>query len=329
MNKFVKGMLVVLAGGAIIGGISLYQTVGQVKETAAKIYEPLPPLPQTDRTAPVPPEAPERQESKKTTEQKPITILLFGVDEREGDKGRTDTLMFLSFHPQKKQSLMISIPRDTRTTIAGRGFEDKINHAYSWGGIASTVGTVQDFFDTPIDYYVHVNMEGFSEIVDTLGGVTVDNPFAFSYEGYDFPQGMIQLDGNTALAYVRMRYEDPQGDLGRNKRQQQIIRQLMDKAKQTGTFTKLDQVLATVANNLKTNLTYDDMKAMLFAYRDSLETIEVVDITGSSALIGGVYYYIVPDSERQRIQQRIDQFLLPQQRSADEAGTGPTRAIDS
>lgn len=159
-------------------------------------------------------------------------ILLFGVDKRGADQGRSDTIIFLAINPAKQETLMFSIPRDTRAELSDSGRQDKINHAYNSGGIANTVRTVERFLDTPIDYYVKVDMEGFSNIIDALGGVIVENPFAFEYEGNRFEKGTIALDGKKALAFARMRHDDPEGDFGRNKRQRQIIQQLMNKAKE-------------------------------------------------------------------------------------------------
>ncbi len=118
------------------------------------------------------------------------------VDEREGDIGRSDTLIILTVNPNKESIQMVSIPRDTRTEIIGKGFEDKINHAYAFGGPEMTMDTVEHFLDIPIDYFVQLNLESFTEIVDSVGGVTVTNSLPFSSDGYYFDKGTITLDGN-------------------------------------------------------------------------------------------------------------------------------------
>ncbi|MDH4617094.1 LytR family transcriptional regulator [Brevibacillus invocatus] len=301
---------IALVGTSVIA-FSFYQLWQNVRETASIIYEPLPPPAHPVQVS----EKKEDMELTVTPEvvpkepKRPLTMLLFGVDKRGADPGRTDTLIFLAVHPEKHETLMFSIPRDTRTTIISNGKEDKINHAYSAGGIPSTVRTVEHFLDIPIDYYVKVEMEGFSAIVDTLGGVTVENAFAFDYEGYHFPKGSISMDGNKALAYARMRYEDPEGDFGRNKRQQQIIRELMSKGKQVSTVGKLDTILANVGNSIKTNLALTDMQELMLDYKSALEELEVLSIRGEGGMIGGIYYYLVTDQERKRLKEEIEQFL--------------------
>ena len=116
-------------------------------------------------------------------------MLLLGVDARPGDIGRSDTMIVMTVNPDLNSTKMVSIPRDTRTLIVGKGFEDKINHAYAFGGAKMSIETVEEFLDIPIDYYVKVNMDGFEDIVNAVGGVTVDNRITFSREGHDFPRG--------------------------------------------------------------------------------------------------------------------------------------------
>lgn len=317
MKRYVYVLVIMVLIAISATGLYSYRLYTNVKETANLIYEPLPPPPVSVPTLEtgkedVPPKPPAPvTEAPAKIEKKPITMLLFGVDKREGDEGRSDTLIFLTIHPEKKQTLIMSIPRDTRTQIVGRQKQDKINHAYQAGGIASTVRTVEQFLGVPIDYYVKVEMEGFSNIIDSLGGTTVENAFAFDYEGYSFPKGKIQLDGQKALAYVRMRYDDPEGDFGRNKRQQQVVRELMDKAKQISTVGKLDSLLANVGNSFKTNLTFENMKELMLDYKSSLEQIESVRVNGEGGKINGIYYYLVSNQERLRIKKQIEEFAKP------------------
>src|SRR3954462_3815143 len=170
----------------------------------------------------------EREKSEKRpeeitlTKQDPFSILMLGVDEREGDSGRSDTMIVLTVNPNKNSIKMLSIPRDTRTKIIGRGTVDKINHAYAFGGEEMSMATVESLLDIPIDYYIKVNMEGFKDIVDAVGGIQVNNDLDFKQDGHHFTVGQINLNGDQALSFVRMRYEDPNGDFGRQERQRQV-----------------------------------------------------------------------------------------------------------
>ena len=127
-----------------------------------------------------------RPEEITLTKQEPFSILLLGVDEREGDRGRSDTMIVLTVNPNQNSIKMLSIPRDTRTEIIGHGTTDKINHAYAFGGEEMSMNTIENLLDIPIDYYVRVNMEGFKDIVDAVGGIKVNNNLDFSSDGHHF-----------------------------------------------------------------------------------------------------------------------------------------------
>ena len=239
-----------------------------------------------------------------------FTALLLGVDQRPGDRGRSDAIMVMTVNPNSGKALLFNIPRDTRTRLAKRGYDDKINHAYAYDGIAGSVATVENFLDLPIDYYVQVNMEGFETIVDQLGGVDVDNPFMFDIDGFHFPQGAQHLDGEYALKYARMRFSDPRGDFGRNDRQRQVLKDLLRRAAQWDNAASFAKLLGTIGDHVRTNLTFDQMQGMFLQYRTKITQVESTEIKGKGARIGGIYYYLVDDAERTRVHEEIKAELL-------------------
>ncbi|CAM3482542.1 MULTISPECIES: LCP family glycopolymer transferase [Saccharibacillus] len=242
-------------------------------------------------------------------ERQPFNLLVLGVDERENDIGRSDAIMMLAVNPEKHSVLMFNIPRDTRTEIVGRGKVDKINHAYAFGGVNMAVDTVEHFLDVPVDYYVKVNMEGLEQIIDILGGVTVDNPFAFDFEGTEYGEGPIAMNGHEALMYARMRYDDPKGDLGRNDRQQRVLSALIEKGKNISNLTKVNSVLGAVKDHVKTNLTKDDMMEIVTRYRTEIGTVDKDEVQGEGRRIDGIYYYLVDEAEQTRIRTELNRQL--------------------
>ncbi|WP_461202020.1 polyisoprenyl-teichoic acid--peptidoglycan teichoic acid transferase TagU [Anoxybacillus sp. TBDG-1] len=243
------------------------------------------------------------------TKQQPIAILLIGVDERKNDRGRADSLIVMTVNPKKQSIEMVSIPRDTRTMIVGKGKEDKINHSYAFGGVEMTLATVEQFLDIPIDYYIKVNMESFKDIVDAVGGVTVNNSFAFEYEGESFPKGEVTLNGEKALKYARMRYEDPRGDFGRQDRQKQVVEAIIKKGASFSLLTNYNDILEAIGKNVKTNLTFDDIKQIQANYKEARRHIEQLHIQGKGQKINGIYYLIVPEEERAAISQRLKEHM--------------------
>lgn len=125
----------------------------------------------------------------------PISILLMGVDQRPGDNGRSDTLIAMTLNPQKQTMQMISIPRDTRTEIIGRGTVNKINAAYAYGGPQMVMDTVDNFTGVKMDYFIRMNMEALSTLVDAVGGVTVQNELDWTDGGFHFSKGQLTLNG--------------------------------------------------------------------------------------------------------------------------------------
>lgn len=238
----------------------------------------------------------------------PISILLMGVDERSGDKGRTDTLIMVTVNPNTNSMQMLSIPRDTRVEIVGRGTQDKINHAYAFGGVDMTIDSVENFLDVPIDYYVKVNMEGLQQIVDALGGVQVNSTFAFSYEGASFSEGTQTLNGEEALKYARMRYDDPRGDFGRQDRQKQVIQGIIDKGASITSVTKIDDILGALGNNVTTDISFDEMKTIQANYKGARHNIEQFSIDGVGKTLDA-WYWIVSEDERQAVSTRLKKHL--------------------
>nr|WP_304216765.1 LytR family transcriptional regulator [Fredinandcohnia onubensis] len=280
-----------------VGGYAFY-LYNSVENTVASMHNPI-----------------DREKSEKRTEivefkeRDPISILLMGVDQRKGDRGRSDSLIVLTVNPNEKSTQMVSIPRDTRTEIVGKGFDDKINHAYAFGGPEMAINTVENFLDLPIDYYIQVNMESFKDIVNTLGGVTVNNSLAFSYGGYSFDEGSITLNGDKALAFSRMRYEDPRGDFGRQERQRQIIQAVIQKGASLSSLPKAGNILDIFGKNIQTNLTFDQMLDIQKNYKAATTKLEQTQIAGSGTRIDGIYYYIVPEEERTALSAKLKQHL--------------------
>lgn len=241
----------------------------------------------------------------------PFVLLFIGVDRRPGDRGRADALLVAALNPAKRSVLLVSIPRDTRTDLVGleKPRKDKINHSFAFGGTESTVATAEQFLGIPISRYVQADMDGFCAMVDLVGGVRVDNDRAFEYEGFFFREGPIELDGEAALAYVRMRLDDPRGDLGRADRQKAVLGSLVKSALRPDRFRLWPELLEELSDHMKTDLSFRDWKALARHYRKAAETVETLQISGSGLMLEGIYYFDVPEEERKRIQRALSDHL--------------------
>jgi polyisoprenyl-teichoic acid--peptidoglycan teichoic acid transferase len=304
LAKWVRISLATIILLLIGGGFYFYNVYTDVASAVDKMNKPL-----------------AREVSKKREVQiefkkkDPLSILLVGVDEREKDGGRTDSIIILTINPEKKTTKILSIPRDTRTKIldpeqSGKLVKtDKINHAYAYGGIEMSIETIEHFLNIPIDYYVQVNMESFKDIVDAVGGIDVDNQIAFELDGVYLKKGPQHLDGEKALQYARMRKADPRGDLGRQERQREVIAKIIEKGKSISTLTKYDDILAALEDNIKTNLTMEDIIGIQYTYKPAAETIDKLEITGDGKIINGGWYFMVSDETRQELSDQLREQL--------------------
>lgn len=236
--------------------------------------------------------------------KKPFTILIMGIEDyaTDGQNGRTDSLMLATVNPNSKKISLMSIPRDSRVKIVGKNKEDKINAAHAYGGEKMAIDTVEGFLKVPVDHYIKIDFKGFKGIVDAVGGITVDVPFDFEersdidyYKLIPFKQGKQDLNGEEALAYVRMRKQDPNGDYGRAARQRQVLAAVAQKLNSASTVFKIKDLTAVVGKYIKTDIPISDGLALynkISGFDPS--TIQTLKLEGEDKKIGGIYYFL-PD----------------------------------
>lgn len=201
-----------------------------------------------------------------------VSILIMGVDASDiranGDNSRTDALMVATLNKKSKSVKLISIPRDSKVYIPGKGYEDRINHAHVFGGTEETIDTVENLLEIPIDYWVKVNFEAFIDVVDALDGITVDVPYEMWEQNSRDQAGAIHLlpgiqdlNGEEALALARTRKQD--SDIERGKRQQEIIKAIVKKAISLNSIMKYDDVIKAVGSNMTTNMSFSEIKSFI------------------------------------------------------------------
>ncbi|MFR3683863.1 MAG: LCP family protein [Enterococcus sp.] len=187
-------------------------------------------------------------------DQNDLNILIIGTDSRGEDRGRSDSLMVAHYDQKKKQPKLISIMRDSYVDIPGHG-KDKINAAYSYGGIELVRKTLKENFDLPIEYYVTVNFDHFKEAIDSLfpKGVTIDAEKDLDLDQVFIKAGKQKMDGNTLLQYSRFR-EDEEGDFGRIRRQQQVLSAISQQVTNVTSLSKLPKTTGKLLGYVDTNL---------------------------------------------------------------------------
>lgn len=243
---------------------------------------------------------PEQREVKVEPAQDNVSILILGVDDSEkrgqgADNSRTDALMLATLNNKTKTVKLVSIPRDSYVYIPHIGYNDKINHAHARGGTLASIETVEELFDIPIDYYLRVNFNAFIDIVDALGGIEAEVPYAmlekdeFDRNTVNLQPGLQTLGGREALALARTRKQD--NDIERGKRQQEIIQAIASKASSFTSISKYDDILEAVGNNMKTDMTFTEMKSFFSYLSDGMPRIDTLTLEGYDDMSTGVYYY--------------------------------------
>lgn len=227
------------------------------------------------------------------------TVLIMGVDEREDDVGRSDTMMVAMLDPDSNRVSLISIPRDTRVRIRNRGY-DKINAAYAYGGISLAENTVENLIGVDLDHYFIINTKNFARIIDAIGGVDINVREYMYYEDpwdddgglyIDFEPGLQHMNGKQAIQYVR--YRDSEGDIGRIARQQDFMRACMTKLTSPLIITKLPKIINEVTNSVQTDLSINELLAFAGTIR-SAGGLETAMAPGHPLYIDEISYWI-PD----------------------------------
>ncbi|TFI73981.1 LCP family protein [Carnobacterium divergens] len=204
---------------------------------------------------------------KSLSKKEAFSVLLMGIDdtsERNLGSARTDALIYLTINPKNHTVDMVSIPRDTYTTIKTKQttYQTRINAAYAYGQEEITVPTVEKLLNAPVDYYATFNFNSFLEIVDQLGGIEVDVPITFTDTNtlgngeVHLKKGKQHLTGEEALALARTRHID--NDVKRGERQQLVLEAIAKKA-MDGSIKQYSNVLAVIGKNMKTDLTFNDI----------------------------------------------------------------------
>ncbi len=229
-----------------------------------------------------------------------LNILAVGTDSTEA-VGRADTILLFSVDTRTKDALLLSIPRDIRVMIPGRGM-DKINHAFAYGGIDLLEKAVEEFLGLSINYYGVVDFEGFRYIIDALDGIEIFVEKDMYYTDragslkINLKSGQQLLNGEKALEYVRFR-SDALGDLGRIQRQQKLISAVIDKVLNIDRVTMIPSIISNLNEFVKTNINPNELIYLAKLMKDvDRSKIWTETIKGEPQYIGGVSY-LIPDVE--------------------------------
>jgi LCP family protein required for cell wall assembly len=231
----------------------------------------------------------------------PTTVLLLGVDSKQGEPARSDTILLMHFDPDEHTVNQLSIPRDTLVDIPGHG-EGKLNSAIYWGGPELAIKTVQQYLGIPINHVMVVNFKGFPRLVNSVGGVDMYVPrtvqtIASRDRVVVFEKGWQHFDGKNAMLYVRIRMVDD--DFHRARRQQQFVAALQRKIAQPSNLWQLPDIGRRFMSGVDTDLTTNELLALGWVkYRADDKKGRKMVLAGEPSWQGGVSYVLPPSGEK-------------------------------
>ncbi|MFP4201134.1 MAG: LCP family protein [Clostridia bacterium] len=244
-----------------------------------------------------------------------IHVLILGLDDPQekngsGNPTRSDTMVLGTFDPLTGESNLLFIPRDTRVNIPERPYPEKINHAHAYGGVGRSIETVKEFLNIPIHYYVRVDFEAFREVIDVVGGVTIDVEKDMNYEDptqdlhIDISAGTQRMDGETALKYVRYRGKDG-SDIDRIDRQQKFLRSLLQELLKVDSVVRIPALAERVATNVDTNMKPARIVSLAKTMASvSLDDVSMEKVPGEAGYIDGISYWIPDETAIEELVER-------------------------
>ncbi len=199
---------------------------------------------------------------------------------------RSDVNILITVNPVTKEILLTNIPRDYYVKLHKNGEYDKLTHAGIYG-IDESINTLEDLFDTKINYYVKVNFTSLVDIVDALDGITVNSPYSFvSQDGYSYKKGDNILDGKKALSFARERKSFKEGDRTRGENQQRVLTALINKAMSPKIITNYTNLLTSLKGKFVTNISDEDITKLIKMQlkNNSSWTIKSISVNGTDAM---------------------------------------------
>ncbi|WP_026485956.1 LCP family protein [Caldanaerobius polysaccharolyticus] len=289
MKKLIKYMFIMLLLSMLVVGTGSYVYLHNISNI--------------NNTSPIF-ETANNNSPKTSKENRALNIVILGVDHAsKDDKGRSDTLIFMSYDPSTKRASLISIPRDTRVYLDKYGYQ-KINAAYAFYGPERSAQEVSKILGVPVDYYVLIDFQGFKKLVDDLGGIDFDVPVNMNYDDpaqnlhIHLKKGMQHLNGEQALGLVRYRYGYADADLGRIKTQQKFLKVLFDKIVSPSSIFKAGSLYDLAVHYVKTDMP----TVTILSYIDDLfkvnkDDIKMETLPGEPQYIGGISYFIYDEAK--------------------------------
>lgn len=264
-----------------------------------------------------------KKSAKKTSQiepMEPFILLLYGIDKREHiqDRGRPDTLMLALIHPKLARVNLISIPRDAYVPIPQHG-KHKLNHSFSKGGVDLTIKTIETWLDIDLKGYFSIDFEGFEKLVDLVGGIEIEVDRDMAYDDPEdgtsirLNQGLQVLNGKQALDFVRFRHSNDgktDSDYKRMERQQKVLKTIGGEMVSIHYMMKMFAMMRVLEEHLKTTLKPAELDTLIrLVPQLDMNNFVTTSMTGEGKYEDGLWFEVISNQEKSRIQTLIQDFL--------------------
>ena len=242
--------------------------------------------------------------------ESPFNVYVTGIDTygSVNTVSRSDVNLIVTVNPKTKQILMTSIPRDCEIELDRNGKMDKLTHTGIYG-TSETINTIENFLDMQINYYARTNFSGITNIIDALGGITVESDYSFEtlHGNYQIKKGKNEMDGDMALCFVRERYALPNGDFDRGKNQQKVLKAMMDKAMSPKIITNFNNILSAIEGSFETDMSSNEIKSLINMQLNDMADWSIHDVqvqgkgymtTKTYSMRGSEVYVMKPDKDQ-------------------------------
>ena len=242
--------------------------------------------------------------------ESPFNVYVTGIDTygSVNTVSRSDVNLIVTVNPKTKQILMTSIPRDCEIELDRNGKMDKLTHTGIYG-TSETINTIENFLDMQINYYARTNFSGITNIIDALGGITVESDYSFEtlHGNYQIKKGKNEMDGDMALCFVRERYALPNGDFDRGKNQQKVLKAMMDKAMSPKIITNFNNILSAIEGSFETDMSSNEIKSLINMQLNDMADWSIYDVqvqgkgymtTKTYSMRGSEVYVMKPDKDQ-------------------------------
>lgn len=245
----------------------------------------------------------------------PFSVLLLGIDQRDKEVGRSDSMIYSIVRRKENRILLLSIPRDSYTEIVGRNKQDKIAHAYAFGGAKMSIDSIEQLLEHPVTHYAAINFTGFKNVVDALGGIKLPITEDIVNKNWNHDKFRIEANkpiynGLEALNFVRYREDS---DMNRMMRNRIFLQAVAERAVQLDKFSHIPEIIDIAGDHFSTDIAPTDLidLAKSIFMKESIPQFSTFALDGEGMMMHDIWYYKLDEEDLAYARGLITNWLDP------------------